>query len=164
MPLKHIAAALALTAFAWTPVQAQDANKDLAVVETAVEAAKTAGLAETITSSDGITVFVPSNEALTDVPSDALQGLLSDAEKLKSVIQYHALPGKVMAADVMEKAKDGPVEMETLGGGKVTLAVADGKVLVEGAMGKGVVIMSDVTVGNAVIHVIEGAMLPEGAM
>ena len=156
---KYLAAgalALSLTA---APALAQDV--DTAQVSTSVEAAQSAGLAETITSAEAVTVFVPTNDALAALPQDQLSGVTGDAEKLKSVISYHAIPQAVSAQQAMDMTKDGEVEVETLGGGKLTLMTQDGKVMIKGAGGgTATVVTPDVKVGNVTLHIIDGAILP----
>ena len=156
---KYLAAgalALSLTA---APAFAQDV--DTSAVSTSVEAAQAAGLAETITGADALTVFVPTNEALSALPQDALAGVTGDADKLKSVISYYAIPQAVSAAQAAEMTANGEVEVDTLGGGKLTLMSQDGKVMIKGAGGgTATVVTPDVQVGNVTLHIIDGAVLP----
>lgn len=159
---KHIVAfaALALT-LGVAPVQAQD-TPDLSQLEMAVGAAQAAGLADQLTSGDGVTVFVPTNDDLSGLPTEALAGVRGDLDKLEAVVSYHAVPGKVMAKDVMELAKDGEASVDTLGGGKLTVVVDGDTVKLKGAAGEATVTQTDIEVGNVVVHVIDGALLPEG--
>jgi uncharacterized surface protein with fasciclin (FAS1) repeats len=53
--------------------------------------------------ADGpFTVFVPTNDAFAQVPEHKINELLNEKnqEKLKSLLSYHILPGKVMAANL----------------------------------------------------------------
>ena len=159
------ATALAATFALAAPALAQD--PDLSAVSTAVDAANSAGLAETISSSEGLTVFVPTNDALSAVPADALSAVTGDTEQLTKVITYYAVPGKLMAADVISQAEsnDGMVEVETLNGAMLKIMVQDGNVMIEGQTGAtATVVTPDITVGNVVLHVVDGAVLPEAPM
>ena len=154
--MKSLLAASALSlAFAFAPAQAQD----MSAVSMSVDAATKAGLAETLTSGEAYTVFVPTNEALGGVPKDALDGIMADEEKLKSVITYYAIPGNVMAADAAAMTE--ATKVKTLNGDELTIQAVDGKVTITGSGGgTATVVQPDMKVGNVVLHVIDGAPLP----
>ena len=91
---------LALTA---ATVQAKD------IVDTAVAAGdfkilavalEKAGLIDTLKGKGPFTVFAPTDAAFAKVPKKDLDALLADKSKLASVLTYHVVPGKVMAAEV----------------------------------------------------------------
>ena len=154
------ASSVAVAALLSAPVFAQE--PDLSGVSTAVEAAQTAGLGDAIASTDGMTVFVPSNDAISAGPQDAISGLLADPEQLSSVITYYAVPGKVMAADAIALAESGPATVTTVNGADLTIMVTDGNVMIEGATGAtATVVTPDIEIGNVVVHVIDGLVLPE---
>ncbi|WP_308917676.1 fasciclin domain-containing protein [Jannaschia sp. LMIT008] len=142
------------------PAFAQDIPEE---VGTAVDAAETAGVVETLVSGGPVTVFVPTNDAVSGVPEDALNELLGDTERLASVIQGYAVTGTLMAADVIELAESegGSTQVETLGGGMLTVMVEGDTVTVgpsEDAMAT--VVTPDLTLGNITVHVIDTAFLP----
>ena len=148
-------------AFAFAaPVHAQDV--DTSNLSVAIGSAQATGLDEQLTASEGLTVFVPTNDALTSLPTEALAGVRGDPDKLRQVITYYAVEGKVMAKDIMEQAKDGEATLDTLSGGKLTVMMDGDKVKVKGGTGEATVTQTDLQVGNIVIHVIDGALLPEG--
>jgi hypothetical protein len=85
------------------------ADKD--IVETAkaagsfntlLTAATEAGLVDTLKGDGPFTVFAPTDEAFAKVPADKLNALLRDKAKLKEVLLYHVVQGKVMAADAVK--------------------------------------------------------------
>ena len=49
------------------------------------------------------TVFAPTNDAFAKIPEATMNGLTSEAgqERLKALLSYHILPGKVMAANLI---------------------------------------------------------------
>ena len=87
---------------------------------------------------------------------DALEALLKDKEKLKAVLTYHVVAGKVMAADVV-KLKDG-TKVKTLNGSEFKLGLKDG-VMINNAK----VIKTDIACTNGVIHVIDTVLIPPTA-
>lgn len=111
---------------------------------------KDAGLIDVLKGDGPFTVFAPTDEAFAKIPAETLAKLAADKEALKSVLLYHVVPGKVLAADV----KAGEVET-ALKGKKVTL-VTEGGVTVNGAK----VVKADVLAKNGVIHVIDTVILP----
>jgi len=67
----------------------------------------------------------PTDEAFAKLPEGTVESLLKpeNKEKLVAILTYHVVPGKVLAADVVKLS-----EAKTVQGGKVTIAVKDGKV------------------------------------
>jgi uncharacterized surface protein with fasciclin (FAS1) repeats len=109
-----------------------------------------AGLSDTLRGPGPFTVFAPSDEAFKAVPAKVLAELGSDKELLKSVLTYHVVAGKTMAADV----KNG--NAKTVNGANLALAKAGTMVTVEEA----VVVQADVAASNGVVHVIDRVLLP----
>ena len=154
------AAALAtLLAFAAPARADQHASKD--IVDTAVAAGsfKTlatalgeAGLVATLKGPGPFTVFAPTDAAFAKLPAGALDKLLADKEKLKAVLLYHVVAGKVTAKDLVKLTS-----VKTLQGGSVTIAVKGDKVMVDGAT----VVKADVMASNGVIHVIDTVLMPK---
>ncbi len=117
---------------------------------TLVAAVQAAGLVETLKGEGPFTVFAPTDEAFAKIPADDLDALLADQEALTAVLTYHVVPGKVMAADVVELET-----AETVQGGSVTIDTSDG-VKVDGAT----VLKTDIEASNGVIHVIDTVLMP----
>ncbi|HEY7866444.1 MAG TPA: fasciclin domain-containing protein [Psychromonas sp.] len=121
---------------------------------TLVTAIKAAGLVDTLKGEGPFTVFAPTDEAFAKLPQGTLEMLLlpENKEKLVSVLTYHVVAGKVMAADVMKIDS-----AATLQGQKVTVNTMDGKVMIDDAQ----VVIADVEASNGVIHVIDNVLLPK---
>ena len=109
-----------------------------------------AGLSDTLKSSGPFTVFAPNNAAFAKVPAKTMDDLGKDTEKLKAVLTYHVVPGKVMAADV----KNG--NAKTVNGANLALSKAGDFVTVE----DGMVQKADVAATNGVVHVIDSVLIP----
>jgi uncharacterized surface protein with fasciclin (FAS1) repeats len=134
-------------------VQAKD------IVDTAVAAGSfktlavalgAAGLVDTLKGAGPFTVFAPTDEAFAKIPKADLDALLKDKAKLTSVLTYHVVAGKVMAADV----KAGKVK--TVQGSELTVTTSYG---VKVDMSK--VIKTDIVADNGVIHVIDTVLMPK---
>ena len=109
-----------------------------------------AGLADTLRGAGPFTVFAPSDAAFKAVPAATMAQLASDKEMLRSVLTFHVVPGKVMAADV----KNGPAK--SVQGANLALSRAGTFVTVEDA----VVQVADVSVTNGVVHIIDTVLIP----
>ncbi|MBK8046917.1 MAG: fasciclin domain-containing protein [Anaerolineales bacterium] len=118
---------------------------------TLVQALEAAGLTDTLKGDDTYTVFAPTDEAFAALPEGALDELLADPEALKSVLLYHVVPGRLIAALI----NDGG-EATTAQGEPVKFTFADGKKLVNDAN----ITAKDIQAGNGVIHVIDKVLLP----
>jgi uncharacterized surface protein with fasciclin (FAS1) repeats len=132
------------------------------VVETAVaagsftiltKALETVGLVQTLKGSGPFTVFAPTDEAFAKLPADTLEALLKpeNQAKLRRILTYHVVPGRVMASDVakLHAAK-------TVSGETIAIATSGGGVTVD----KAHLVTTDIAATNGVIHVIDAVMLP----
>jgi uncharacterized surface protein with fasciclin (FAS1) repeats len=118
---------------------------------TLVTAVQAADLVETLKGEGPFTVFAPTDAAFEAIPDDELEALLADKEKLTSVLTYHVVPGKVMAADVM-----GMDTATTVQGSDIDIQVVQGGVQVDGAN----VVQTNIEASNGVIHVIDAVIVP----
>lgn len=117
---------------------------------TLVAAVKAAGLVDTLKGTGPFTVFAPSDEAFAKLPAGAVDGLLKDIPKLKKILTYHVVSGKVMAADVMKLKSAKTVE-----GSEVKIDTANGV-----KINSSTVTTPDVAADNGVIHVIDTVLMP----
>ncbi len=112
-----------------------------------------AGLVDTLKGEGPFTVFAPTDDAFAKLPAGTVESLLKaeNLEQLKSILLYHVVAGKVMAADVtmLESA-------ETVLGKPVMVKMDMGNVYINDAM----VVMTDIETSNGVIHVIDTVLLP----
>lgn len=127
-------------------------------VSTLVKLVQTAGLAETLSGPGPFTVFAPTNAAFDKLPKAAIAELTAPASaaKLKGVLTYHVIPGRLVAADL----KDGQ-QLTTVNGEKLHVTVKDGKVLIgNGKDAPATVQTTDVISSNGVTHLIDAVILP----
>jgi uncharacterized surface protein with fasciclin (FAS1) repeats len=119
--------------------------------KTLVSAIQAAGLVDTLKGAGPFTVFAPTDEAFAKLPAGTVEGLLSDIPKLKKVLTYHVVSGKVMAADVVKLTSAKTVE-----GSDVKIDASNGGVKVNNST----VVTPDVATDNGVIHIIDTVLLP----
>jgi uncharacterized surface protein with fasciclin (FAS1) repeats len=130
------------------------------VVQTAVAAGQfktltklltRAGLVSALQQPGPFTVFAPTDAAFNKVPKSTLNALLHDKARLKAVLLYHVVSGKVTAADVVKLSS-----AKTLDGKAVRIRVSGSNVFVNSAK----VTKPDVMASNGVIHVINRVLIP----
>ena len=158
VPIVLVMALLAISAvpaLAAPPAQADQDIVDTAVANgnftTLVAAVQAAGLVDTLKSEGPFTVFAPTDDAFAALPEGTVEALLNDIPTLTDILLYHVVPGKVMAADVVNLSS-----ADTALGKPVAIKVEDGNVFINDAQ----VIIADVETSNGVIHVIDAVLLP----
>ena len=118
---------------------------------TLVKAVQAAGLVDTLKSAGPFTVFAPTDAAFAKLPAGALDSLIANPAKLKAVLTYHVVAGKVMAKDVK------PGAVKTVEGASAMLSAKGGKVMID----KATVVKADIECDNGVIHVIDTVIMPK---
>jgi len=111
-----------------------------------------AGLVETLQGPGPFTVLAPTDEAFAQIPDADLQALLADTDALTKVLTYHVIAGNVPSSEIVNLT-----EATTVEGRAISIAVVDGKVVING---KSTVVTPDVAASNGVIHVIDAVLLP----
>ena len=122
---------------------------------TLAAALQAAGLIDTLKGEGPFTVFAPTDDAFAKLPAGTVENLLKpeNLEQLKSILLYHVVSGKVMAADVVMLTS-----ADTVLGQQITIKVVDGKVYLNDTIQ---VVITDVETSNGVIHVIDSVLLPK---
>jgi len=120
---------------------------------TLVTAVQAAELVDTLKGEGPFTVFAPTDEAFAKLPAGTVEDLLKPENKqaLTDILLYHAVAGKVMAANVV-----GLTSATTILGKDVAIRVDMGNVYINDAQ----VIITDIETSNGVIHVIDTVIIP----
>jgi len=132
------------------PVDIVDTAVAAGSFTTLATALEAAGLVETLKGEGPFTVFAPTDEAFAEIPEETLNSVLEDKELLTTILTYHVVPGKVMAADVAgletaDTVAEIPLSIDTSDGVKINDAT---------------VVQADVAASNGVIHVIDTVLMP----
>ncbi|MEH2011859.1 fasciclin domain-containing protein [Nostoc sp.] len=117
---------------------------------TLVAAIQAAGLVDTLKGPGPFTVFAPTDEAFKKLPAGTVDALLKDIPKLKKILTYHVVSGKVLAADVVKLKTATTVE-----GSDVKIDASNGVKINDAT-----VATPDVAADNGVIHVIDTVLIP----
>ncbi len=122
--------------------------------KTLASAVTAAGLVDTLKGTGPFTVFAPNDEAFAKLPAGTVDDLLKDIPKLKAILTYHVLAGKVMAADVLKM--DGQ-SATTVNGETLQISTTGGVKL----NGNVHVTKTDIECTNGVIHIVDTVLLPK---
>lgn len=120
---------------------------------TLVTALKSAGLADMLMQSGDYTVFAPTDAAFAKLPAGTVEMLMrpENRDKLRSILQYHVVPGRVNAMQVMAMPM-----ARTASGQEVRISTMGNTVMV----GNATVIKADVMASNGIVHVIDTVLMP----
>ena len=140
-------------------VQDDESQKD--IVKTAlasadhttlVKALQAAGYVDALSNAGPFTVFAPVNAAFDKLPAGVLSDLLKPEKKddLRNILEYHVYIGVLKPEMLTDGQSFGQAN-----GSNVSIAVKDGKTMVNGAN-----ITASIPVSNGIIHVIDAVLLP----
>ena len=132
---------------------------------TLVAAVKAAGLVETLQGAGPFTVFAPTNAAFDMLPQGTVENLVmpENKEKLKGILTYHVVAGKLDSKELEKwiKKGNGAAELTTVAGGKLWVMKKDGKWWVKDEKGgMATITIPNVYQSNGVIHVIDHVLMP----
>jgi uncharacterized surface protein with fasciclin (FAS1) repeats len=118
---------------------------------TLTNAIKAAGLVETLKTAGPFTVFAPTDAAFKKLAPGVIESLLKDKAKLRAILEYHVVMGKIMAKDVTSR------DTKTVHGNSLAVSNLGGAVTVDEAK----VVQSDLEASNGVIHGIDTIVMPK---
>ncbi len=132
---------------------------------TLVAAVKAAGLVDTLKGAGPFTVFAPTNAAFEKLPAGTVETLLKpeNKDKLKTILTYHVVAGKLDAEALMERVKTGggKAELTTVSGDKLWVVASGDRLQLRDEKGHMAAISTpDVYQSNGVIHVINTVVMP----
>lgn len=108
-------------------------------------------LDKTLKNTGPFTLFAPSDKAFDRMPTDDLQSLFGNKKKLKQVLEYHIVPGKVSSTTLKSKKIFTTVE-----GHEITITERGKDLYADKALIK----VTDLPCTNGMIHVIENVVMP----
>lgn len=126
---------------------------DSLTFSTLTAALKAADLDVTLGGKDDYTIFAPTDEAFGKLPEGTLAKLMlpENKEKLRMLLLYHVVAGKVTAASMI----DG--ELKSVNGEKLAVKLSDNKIEVDGSK----VFSVDVPATNGIMHGLGEVLVPK---
>ncbi|WP_308418673.1 fasciclin domain-containing protein [Hymenobacter lutimineralis] len=125
---------------------------------TLVTAVKAADLVGTLQGAGPFTVFAPTNAAFDKLPAGTVSTLVmpENKAKLSTILTYHVVPGRYLAADL----KDGQ-QLTTVEGEMLTVRRAGNSVTIQDAKGgTSTVTIPNIVSSNGVTHVVDTVLMP----
>ena len=120
------------------------------LLSTLVTAVKQAGLVDSLNTTQGITVFAPTNDAFAKIPKADLGKVLADKAMLTKVLTYHVVPGELTPEQLAGTHK-------TLEGTDLTVA---GTGMDFTANGDSKVVCGNVQTANATVYIVDTVLMP----
>jgi uncharacterized surface protein with fasciclin (FAS1) repeats len=124
-----------------------------------VEAVKAAGLVDTLKVPGPFTVFAPTDEAFNKIPKADWEMLLKNQAKLKEVLTFHVVEGKMMAADLMQHEY-----LQAVSGGELRIDAKRWHLHRNMKVNDANIIKPDLVVDNGVCHAIDKVLMPKMAV
>lgn len=157
--LKSLAAGALALGLVSGPTWAADivqTARNARVFTTLLTAAQLSGLLDDLKGAGPLTVFAPTDDAFRRLPPGTVEALThpGNRKKLRAIIAYHVVPGRILAADVPTRPTD--VETINLSDAEIRAVRRGGSVFVNGIR----VLQPDVRADNGVIHVIGQVLWP----
>lgn len=123
--------------------------------DTLVAALQSAGLANMLMESGSYTVFAPTDAAFAKLPAGTVEMLMrpENRDKLRSILQYHVVPGRVTAQQVM-----GMTTAKSTSGQTLQISTMGNQVMI----GNAHVVKADVMASNGIVHVVDTVLMPPG--
>lgn len=122
---------------------------------TLASALGSAGLVDTLNGPGPFTVFAPSNEAISRIPSSDLEALLADTDRLSDLLLYHVIAGESLTlSDLAQRGSVRSVQGQSL----VFTMTSEGWLSIND--GAAVTVCADIETANATVHVIDNVLIP----
>ena len=132
---------------------------------TLVSLVKQAELVETLSSDGPFTVFAPTNDAFSMLPSATVSALTAPEGKdqLTKVLTAHVISGKVTSSDLMAQLSNGQsYTATTVSGDELTFYKMGDAIRVadeNGTLAK--ITAADVMQSNGIVHVVNSVLVPK---
>jgi len=118
--------------------------------KTLIKALTAANLVETLEGTGPFTVFAPTDTAFAKIPSETMEAILKDNDKLASILTYHVLSGKTLSKDIVNMSS-----AKTLNSKDVRIDSERGV-----RVNNSNITTADIECSNGVIHIIDTVLIP----
>lgn len=109
-------------------------------------------LDEILKNNGYYTLFAPSDKAFKRIPTDDLQRLFADRKKLRKILSFHIVKGRVNL-EKLRKSKS----VKSIQGRSIKVTNRFGNIFMENAF----LSTADLKCKNGIIHVVDNVILPE---
>jgi uncharacterized surface protein with fasciclin (FAS1) repeats len=121
------------------------------LLKTLVKAVGAAGLADTLNSADGITVFAPTDDAFGKIPPKTLNKVLKDKKTLTAILSHHVI-GEQLSPDQLAGTH------KTLAGDTIKVTGSGENFSVDDEKAK--ILCGNIPTANATVYVVDTVLMP----
>lgn len=121
------------------------------LLKTLVKAVGVAGLADTLNSADGITVFAPTDDAFGKIPPKTLDKVLKDKKTLTAILSHHVI-GEQLSPDQLAGTH------KTLAGDTIKVTGSGENFSVDDEKAK--ILCGNIPTANATVYVVDTVLMP----
>jgi uncharacterized surface protein with fasciclin (FAS1) repeats len=136
-----------------------DTAMSAGMFNTLVAAIKAAGLVDTLKGPGPFTVFAPTDEAFGKIPKADLDMFMKDTAKLKEILTFHVVEGKLLAADLAQHEY-----LQAVSGGELRIDAKTWHLHRNMKVNGANIIKPDLIVDNGVCHAIDKVLMPKMAV
>ncbi|MFK7604035.1 fasciclin domain-containing protein [Deinococcus sp. SM5_A1] len=116
-----------------------------------------AGLADALMATD-VTIFAPTNDAFAKVPQATLDALMADSAKLKQVLTFHVVTGRVtdtmLQGAQLRSLEGSSLDLQTKGG-VLSIGVLNNQDIIGATVN-----VTPIIVGNSAVYPINSVLIP----
>lgn len=126
---------------------------------TLVKAIRAAGLVDNLKAPGPFTVFAPTDKAFAEIPKADFDKLLGDTAKLKDVLMFHVVEGRMLAEDLSKHEY-----LQALSGGELRIDANRWHLHRNIKVNSANIVKTDIIVDNGVCHAIDKVLMPKMAV
>lgn len=108
-------------------------------------------LDNTLKGNGPFTIFAPTDKAFRKMPDDDRMSLWANKNKLKQVLQYTVVEGKIKTVDLRKEPK-----LKTMEGHSISITAKGNDIYAD----KSLVLTTDIPCSNGVIHILDEVIMP----
>ncbi|MBI2810947.1 MAG: fasciclin domain-containing protein [Candidatus Melainabacteria bacterium] len=108
-------------------------------------------LDSTLKGNGPFTIFAPTDKAFRKMPDDDRMSLWANKDKLKQVLQYMVVDGKIKTIDLKKEPK-----LSTKEGHSISITTKGNDIYAD----KSLILTTDIPCSNGVIHVLDEVIMP----
>jgi uncharacterized surface protein with fasciclin (FAS1) repeats len=120
------------------------------------DAVKAAGLVDTLKGPGPFTVFAPTDEAFNKIPQTDMDALMKNPMKLRDVLTFHVIEGKMMTEDLKEHEY-----LQALNGGELRIDSKSWHLHRNMKVNGANIVKPDLVVDNGICHAIDKVLMPK---
>ncbi len=128
----------------------RDITGNSALFEQYRAAVEQAGFGDVLEGPGPFTLFVPLDDAFTELPDAERQSLFEDDDKLLRMLSNHVVVGRLSATDLLQRR-----HVDSIGGQRIDIDKGGQSI----TYGNADIVQTDLVAGNGVVHIVDSLNL-----